>query len=582
VILALTLASSAVVVLQPWPLKILVDYALQGVPLPTWLSDLLADLNLDSSPAVLVILAAVASLGLFALNSLLDVGLSWSWSVAGQRMVYDLAAGLFHRLQRLSLAFHSRRSVGDSLSRLTEDTYSVYTLTSSLLVTPLQYVLTLVMIGAVAWRMDSTMTLVVAAVAPLMAGAATYFGPRIKRRARRTREARTGLFSFVHQTLTAIPMVQAFGAEGRNQTHFNGLAQGVTTATQQDALVNQAYTFATGVTSTVSSAIVLFIGGQQVLAGALSVGSLLVFLAYARSMQGAFSGLFRVYGSLRAAEASVDRVIEILDVEESVRQAADARPLPSAAGSGRHVRLEHVTFGYEPDVPVLIDVTLEARPGETVALVGATGAGKSTLASLIPRFYDPWEGRVLIDGQDIRCLELASVRGQVGFVLQDPFLLPLTVAENIAYGRPDASPAEIVAAAEAARADTFIRRLPQGYDTVVGERGATLSGGEKQRLAIARALLKDAPILILDEPTSALDVETEAQLLAALERVRAGRTAFVIAHRLSTIRNADRIVVMDQGRVVEQGSHAELLAAGGAYSRLYAHQAPVAESEAVP
>jgi len=236
------------------------------------------------------------------------------------------------------------------------------------------------------------------------------------------------------------------------------------------------------------------------------------------------------------------------------------------------VRLENVTFGYESARPVLKGVTLEAQPGEIVAIIGPTGTGKSTLVSLIPRFFDPWQGRVMIDGMDLRDVQLASLRKHVALVLQEPFLLPLTVAENIAYGRPEASRDEVVAAAVAASADGFIRRLPEGYDTVIGERGATLSGGEKQRISIARALLKDAPILILDEPTSALDAETEALLLEALDRLIAGRTTFIIAHRLSTIRNADRIVVMDDGQIIETGTHQELLAANGQYHRFHSLQ----------
>jgi len=258
-----------------------------------------------------------------------------------------------------------------------------------------------------------------------------------------------------------------------------------------------------------------------------------------------------------------------------VRESATARPLPECCrGERGHVRFDCVDFGYEPGRPVLHDVSLEARPGEIIAIVGPTGSGKSTLVSLIPRFFDPWSGRVEYDGVDIRDVRLSDLRAHISIVLQEPILLPLTIAENIAYGRPEASKTEVIAAAEAANADIFIRHLPHGYDTIIGERGATLSGGERQRLAIARALLKDAPVLILDEPTSALDAQTEKLLLAALEHLMSGRTTFVVAHRLSTVRWADRIIVLNGGRVVEAGTHEELIGTNGLYARFHNIQVP--------
>jgi ATP-binding cassette subfamily B protein/subfamily B ATP-binding cassette protein MsbA len=311
----------------------------------------------------------------------------------------------------------------------------------------------------------------------------------------------------------------------------------------------------------------MFVGALRVHDGVLSIGSLLVFFTYGRMVQRQVADLIVSYGRFKEAVASADRVLEVLEEEPDVRDAPHAQaPVGRAAGE---VRLEGVTFGYEPGRPVLEGVSVGADPGEAVALVGHTGAGKSTLVSLIPRFFDPWSGRVTVDRHDVRDLTLASVRAQISVVLQEPFLLPLSVAENIAYGRPGASPREVVAAAVAAQADEFIRALPDGYETVIDERGASLSGGERQRLAIARALLKDAPILILDEPTSALDSETEASLLQALERLIEGRTTFVIAHRLSTVRRCNRIVVLDHGRIAEIGSHNELANAGGIYQRVH-------------
>jgi ATP-binding cassette subfamily B protein/subfamily B ATP-binding cassette protein MsbA len=292
----------------------------------------------------------------------------------------------------------------------------------------------------------------------------------------------------------------------------------------------------------------------------------LVFLAYLGALYSPLETLMYTPSTLQGAAGSLQRVLEVLHAQRDVVDQPGAHPLPPVRG---HLRLDHVTAGYETEQPVLHDLSLEVPAGQTLAIVGPSGAGKSTLASLLPRFLDPWSGSVSVDGYDLRTVQLQSLRAQVALVLQDPLLLPLTIAENIAYGRPEATPAEIEAAARAANAHDFIARLPEGYATPVGERGATLSGGERQRLAIARALLKDAPILILDEPTSALDAETEGLVLEALERLMAGRTTVLIAHRLSTVRRAERIVVLRAGRVVEQGTQAELLAQDGLFAQLY-------------
>lgn len=554
--------------LQPLPLKILVDYALGGHPAPavlrTWL---------DPTPGVLIATAVLASIGIFALHSLLEIAITWVWSATSQHILYDLAAALFSRLQRLSLLFHSRRTVGDSLNRLTGDAWCACTVTDSLLLAPMGSVFTLATVGAVAWHLDPHLAVLAVALAPVLAGSALYFGKRLKQRAKQNREAASELMSFVQQTLAAVPVVQVFGTENRNRLRFLLLSREAVTATQRHALVKTSFLSINGLTAAVGAATVVFFGGQRVLSGDISVGSLLVFMAYLRSMQGAIGGLMTHYGELKSQEASIDRVLEILDSQELVRNAPHAITLPAHSTSRcGHVAFEEVTYGYEPGRLVLRGITLEARPGESVAIVGPTGAGKSTTVSLIPRFIDPWHGRITMDGMDLRDVQLASLRDRVAVVLQEPFLLPLTVVQNIAYGRPYATRDEIVAAAVAANAHEFIRRLPGGYDAVVGQRGATFSGGEKQRLSIARALLKDAPVLILDEPTSALDVQTETQILEALERLMEGRTTFIIAHRLSTVRRADRIIVLEDGRVVETGSHHDLTAAGGRYHSYYALQ----------
>ncbi|HUP24719.1 MAG TPA: ABC transporter ATP-binding protein [Thermoanaerobaculia bacterium] len=581
-IAVLTVASAASAALQPWPMKLLVDYALGDAELPPQLASGHAAASGDPTPAFLLFVAVGAHLGLFLLNSALTAALTLSWTNGGQRMVYDLASDVFAKLQRLSPLFHSRRSVGDSLSRLSGDTWCIYSVANGLLMSPLQRLATLGAMAAVGFALDPLLAALSLAAAPLLAFSARFFGRRLKQRAKRGRESSSRIASFVQQTFSAMPVVQAFSTEDRNREQLESLAEDAVEIALQGRLLNSAYGLVNGAILSSGAALVLVVGGFRVLDGAIPLGTLLVFLSYIRKMQGSAGGLFTIFAKLKTAEASIERLMEILECDQEVREAPNAKPLPATpSGKSGHVMLEDVSFGYEPRRPVLNGVTLEARPGEVVALVGPSGAGKSTLMSLIPRLLDPWQGRVLIDGSDVRMATLDSVRARTALVSQETLLLPMTVAENIAYGRPGASRSEIHEAAIAAQADAFIRRLPNDYDTVIGERGASLSGGERQRLSFARALLKNAPILLLDEPTAALDAETEAQLLEALRQIMEGRTTFLVAHRLSTVRDADRIVVLEDGRVVEIGSHQELLARRGAYERLYHAQFPPAAREVV-
>jgi ATP-binding cassette subfamily B protein/subfamily B ATP-binding cassette protein MsbA len=573
VILLLTLLGAATAALMPWPLKILVDYALGGAELPQSVIFVPDYFSPSLSPLMLITAASVASLGLFWLSSALDVAQTWSWSAMGQRMVYTLASGLFNKLLRLSPVFHSKNTVGDSVSRLTTDTWCVYPLTQGLLIAPMQSVFTLLFIGSLAWQMDAGLTLLALVVSPVLAVLAVFFGNRLRQRARQSREAQSSVTAFVHQILSVLPIVQAFGTERYNRDRFTELSKDAVSRSQRSVLLRSGYGLVNGLTMTAGAAIVLFAGGQRVLAETLSVGSLLVFVAYVASLQRAVESLLNTYGNLKTAEASMDRLLDVLDSDEEIQDKPGAIALPKPRpGRCGEIVFDQVTFGYEPGNPVLHDISFEAKSGETIAIVGRTGAGKSTLVSLIPRFFDPLLGRVMFDGLDIRDIQLASLRSQVSLVLQDPFLFPMTVAENIAFGCPEASRAAVIAAAVSANADEFIKKLPQGYDTPLTEGGSTLSGGQKQRLSIARALLRDTPILILDEPTSALDTETESLLLNSLQKLAHGRTTFVIAHRLSTIRNADRIVALENGAIAEIGTHRELIVSGGPYSRFHSLQ----------
>ena len=539
-IVVATLLTTAVGLLGPWPLKLLVDNVLGDKPLPA----ALASVPGSGSPETLLLWVVAGGLAIFAAAAALDVVLTYLWIRVGQSLVYDLARDLFARLQRRSLLFHRRTPVGDSLSRVTEDSWCVHTVVDELVFTPVHALLTGTGVVLVMLQLSPFMTLVALVVAPVMVLASLALGRPIRRAGRRLRTAEIEIQSHVQQTFAGIPVVQAFGQEQRHHSRFQHLAGAAIRAQFRTVLAGGLNGLASGLVTASGTALVLLLAAREVLAGELTIGGLLVFAAYVAMLHEQFGALTGIYSKLQETRASIDRVTEILDTEPEVRDLPDARRLTRVRG---HVSIEHVTFGYEPARPVLKDVSLDARPGETIAIVGPTGAGKSTLVGLVPRFFDPQQGRVTLDGQDLRDLELCSLRDQVALVLQESFLFPVSIAENVAFGRPDASRRQIEGAARAAGAHQFVTRLPRGYDTTVGERGTTLSGGERQRIAIARALLKDAPILILDEPTSALDAETEHALLAALEQLMEGRTTFVVAHRPSTIRHADRVIALEDG-----------------------------------
>jgi ATP-binding cassette, subfamily B, bacterial len=576
-IVAATTLSTTLSLLQPWPVKVLVDHVLGDEPMHGTVGALAERLPWADTPGGLVVWVVAAGLLIFAVNSALEVVLSLRWTTVGRQMVYRLARDLFARVQRRSLPAHSRHSIGDSMGRVAVDAWCVHSVVDTLLFAPGHALFTTVLMVAVMIRLDAGLTLLAFAVAPFMAGAAWLFGRPIREAAHARREIESQIQSHVHQTLTGVSVVQAFAREDDEQRRFENLASVAIRTHQRTTLVGSLYSLGSGLLATAGTALIMWAAAMRVLDGRLTTGTALVFLAYLASLQWQFSAFATMYTTLQSAGASVDRVMEVLTENEGVAERSDARPLPRVRGD---VTIEDVVFGYRPDEPVLRRVSVAAAAGDVIAIVGSTGAGKSTLVGLIPRLFDPTAGRVLIDGHDVRDVQLESLREQVAVVLQEPFLLPISVLENIGLGRPEASRSDIEAAARAANAHDFIAALPQGYDTVIGERGATLSGGERQRIAIARALLKDAPILILDEPTSALDAESEGAIVDALQRLMRGRTTFIVAHRLSTIRNATTVVVLEDGHVIEQGPAHHLLLRGGRYSQLHRMQFDESEGSA--
>lgn len=568
---AMTFVACAVGVLLPWPMKLVVDSVLGHAPLPGAVSATLRTLSIDSNPTSLLPVMVIAGLVLYLINALLDTARDWGWTSVGRRTVNDVASDLFAHLQRRALAYHSRHEVGDGISRVMVDSWCLYQLLHAVVFTSFQALLTIGAMIVLMAFLQPTLMLVAVAIVPLTVFASRLLGKKLRVAARDKREIETDIQSHLQQTLTGIATVQSFVQEQREHQRFRTLAAQAIAVQQRSTVLGSFGGLSSGLVTTLGAGVILWAGANFVADGKLSIGGLLVFLIYLNSLQAQTKILAGIYPAVQNIAASVDRVNVVLETQPDILEKIRAVPLPAVRGE---VKFENVSAGYEADRPVLNDVSLEMKPGETIAIVGSAGAGKSTLASLIPRFLDPWSGRVLIDGHDVRDLQLNSLRSQIAVVLQEPFLLPFSVGENIAFGREGATHKEIEQAARLANAHDFIIRMSDGYDTILGERGTTLSGGERQRIALARAILKNAPILILDEPTSALDSETENQLLESLERLMKGRTTIIVAHRLSTIRNATRVIVLEAGRIVETGAPEELLSRNGAFARLHALQFP--------
>jgi len=545
--------------LKPWPLKIVIDNALSGKPLPWGIGG-------EYSTQFILLGASIGMVLIYLLLGGITLLNNYTTIKIGQKMVNDMRRDLYAHLQRLSLAFYSRRQVGDLLYRVTADTYAIQSLTMNG-VFPIMTALTL--LGGMFFvmiKIDWQLTLLSLAVCPALFIMISIMSHRISSAAMLARQQESEVYSVVQRAMSAIRIIQAFTKEEEEHRKFMIASNESLGASLRLYTLQTFYSGVVNVVMAVGTALVVWVGAQHVLSGQLTIGEIVIFTTYLASLYGPINTICQTWGVIQGAKVGVERVFEILDIDRDLK---DGTLAFTEKGTKGDVTWENVSFHYVPEQVVLKNINLHVKSGQKIAIVGPTGVGKSTLVSLIPRFYDPREGQVRIDGVDIRKYQMKSLRSQIAMVLQPPLVFPVSVRENIAYGKPDARIEEIIAAAKLARIHESIDRLPDKYDTIVGEQGATLSEGERQRITIARAILRDAPVLILDEPTSSVDTETEALIMEGLDRLTTGRTTFIIAHRLSTVRKADKIIVLRGGEIVEQGPFHELIAAHGPFASLY-------------
>jgi subfamily B ATP-binding cassette protein MsbA len=559
------LGEAATDLLEPWPLKIVFDYVFGAKHMPSWMSRVLsATFGLDKVSILhFAVLAVIVIAVVGALSAYAEKYLTTS---VGQWVMHDLRRVLYHHIQRLSLAYHDRKPTGDLISTVTADIDAIQDFISQALLGIVVNVLTLVGMLLVMFYLNWRFTLIALSITPFLFAVVYIYTRRIKQASRALRKKEGEVVSVVAEVLSSMRVVKAFAREDYEEARLSQQSlENVEVALRARSLKAK-LSPAVQIIVAIGTCLVLWYGVNLVLSGQMTAGSLLVFLLYLGKMYKPMRDLSKMTDTMSKAAVGYERIHEVIETEREIRNAPGAKAAPHFKGE---IEFDHVHFAYDKGYVTLRDINLKVEPGQLAALVGPTGAGKTTIVNLIGRSYDPQKGIVKIDGQDVRSYKLKSLRRQISFVLQDTILFRAPVWQNIAYGRPEASREEILRAAELANADEFIRNMPQQYDTMIGEKGVNLSGGQRQRIAIARAIIRDAPILILDEPTSALDAKSEELVFEALGRLMAGRTTIVIAHRLATVRRADVIFVIDNGTVVERGTHEALLHAGGLYSHLY-------------
>jgi len=551
---------------EPWPVKIVVDNLLQNKKLPDWALPIVATLGHDKIAILNFALVAVLLIAIVG-----AVGSYWEkymTTTVGQWVSHDLRLALYQRIQRLSLLEHGESRTGDLISRVTSDIDAIQDFITTALLGIVVQLLTLVGMIGVMFYINWRFTLVALSVAPVLFLVVYFYSRKIKKASRAVRKKESEMLSGVAEMLSSIQVVQAFAREDYEDRKFNWESRQSVQAALAARSMKAKLSPIVDIIVAVGTILVLGYGARLAMPerGELSIGTLIIFLAYLKNSYKPMRELSKMSSTISKAAVALERIQEVMASESRVADLPTAGHAPPFKGL---IEFDRVSFSYGADIQILRDVSFRIEPGQVVAIVGPSGTGKTTIASLIPRFFDPQGGAIKIDGIDIKQFTLKSLRDQISFVLQDNLLFSGTVWENIAYGRPDADPMDTIKAAEIAHAHDFIVNMPQGYGTMVGERGVSMSGGQRRRIAIARAIVRNTPILILDEPTTGLDAESEKAVVEALDYLMKGRTCIIIAHHLHTVRNADVIFVMTDAQLVEQGTHDQLLAMGGVYAHLH-------------
>ena len=566
IILAAMLVQTAMSVATPWPLKIILDNVVGVHKLPHWLDDFLRPFMSGGTKMQIAAAAAIATILIALLGAAASYVANYYTTSVGQWVANDLRLRTYHHLQQLSLNYYNTHEMGTLLSTMTADVQTIQNFASSSTLGILVDMFTIVAMLVIMFWLNWDFTLIAVGVTPFMLLMVSRFKKAVKKATREVRKQQSNVVAVVQQGLESMRVVKAFGRQDLEQEELSEVSKATVEAALKARRVKALLSPIVVVTVSLCTAFVLWRSSSLILKGAMTAGALTVFLSYLSKFFKPVQDLATMTNTIAQTAVGVERVRAILEANDVIEERSDAREPEPLKGE---IKFENVAFAYNKDAQVLTNVNFEIKAGQMVGVVGPTGGGKSTIVSMIPRFYDPSAGKVSIDGVDLRDYKINGLRNQIAYVLQETVLFRGTVAENIAYGRGSATRDEIVAAAKLANADEFISKMPHGYDTMVGDRGDTLSGGQRQRIGIARAIIRNNPILILDEPTAALDTESEQLVMEALERLMKGRTVITIAHRLSTIRNSDKIVVLKGGVVAEEGTHDELIARNGVYAELY-------------